>query len=299
MKFGKAVLIFGLLFGVLTVHCAVNGDEEVDEGHVDDEHGEEDEEESEDGDKEEEEDENEEDAGGDEVELLTHDELKAVHAKFDLNKDGKASLAELQQFAKHMRRKLAIKDTQRYLADMDNAPMDGKLSLKELIKGESALIDGEQPQGEAEEAHVKDKFHAADADSDGVLSQDEIVSFFHPSSSDKVLTVLAKFWMESGFDKNKDGKIDLSELKSEYDEETAPEVLQKHDKDKDGLLDLEEVKNLESGRMAQEEGVAQILQAADTDKDGHVTVDELLIAEELLGTAAHEHLSQWSAHIEL
>merc|ERR1712130_521879 len=76
---------------------------------------------------------------------LTPEQLKRIHDKLDLNKDGTASLSEVLEFSKDIRKQAAKKDVGAFFQEMD-MDKDGKLSFEELIKDME-----EQAEGNAEE----------------------------------------------------------------------------------------------------------------------------------------------------
>lgn len=59
-------------------------------------------------------------------EAMSPEQLRALHAKFDQNGDGKVSLSEVLDFARHMSKAIAGKDVTAILAEIDT-DKDGNL----------------------------------------------------------------------------------------------------------------------------------------------------------------------------
>lgn len=247
---------------------------------------------------------------GIEGEPLTAKQLRALHAKFDMDGDGKVSMEELTEFAHITGKATALKDTGTILESLDT-DRDGKLSLKEHlqdVRNEAA----EAGEAEAKEFELRtkaetDKHRAADADQNGVLDESEVASIFYPETHEDVLTITVDERMREK-DSNHDGRLDdmeFWEVKVEGDE--AAELSEQEkidfatlDKDKDGFLNLEELREWESGRFHMKTAMKTIFDLADEDKDEHLTADELSgAAEYIASTDAQYHLIEWAQHHEL
>ena len=242
-------------------------------------------------------------------EAMSPEQLRALHAKFDKNKDGKVSLKEILDFAHHMSRAIAGKDVAAILEEID-ADKDGKLSLQEHLNDLHQQAAG----GDEEELKELDgrkeveteKFKAADADKDQLLSPQEVASLFYPETSPAVLEVVVRDTMKSK-DKNGDGMLSAKEF-WEFMEEDGEEQLseeemadfQKLDKDGNGFLSLEELRSWESGVFHTEAAMMKLLEIADKDGDMMATAEELEQArEELANSDAQYHLIEWAEHSEL
>lgn len=252
------------------------------------------------------------DAMGDEdmddpgAEALTVEQLRAIHKKFDLNSDSKASMAELLEFAEGMRREMAKKDVGTIMEEMD-LDKDGKLSLEELLKDMDMQSDDESEHEEMKERKELEttKFKAADKDGNGELSVEELPAMFYPENDDAVLSIMAEAAMKQK-DKDSDGKLSLNEFleNSEGDgNEIGPEEqaeFKKLDKDGNDFLNMDELKAWESGKFHTEESLRMLFDVADKNKDGHITIAELEESKDAISESdAQYHLMEWVEHHEL
>jgi len=257
----------------------------------------------------------EEEEGEDLEETISKDKLRALHAKFDKNGDGKVSLAEVLEFADHQAHAIAGRDVKTILEEID-ADKDGKLSLQEHLND----IHRDEPETEEERKELElqkkletEKFMAADADKDQKLDIKEVVSLFFPETNAAVLSVVVKDTMKAR-DKDGDGVLSFKEFSEEPDEEgitvEGDEEKAQHedelkdfknlDKDGDGVLNLEELKAWESGVFQTEAAMLRLIQTADKDGDMQATAEELENArEELASTDVHDHLMEWAESHEL
>lgn len=257
----------------------------------------------------------EEEEGEDLEETISKDKLRALHAKFDKNGDGKVSLAEVLEFADHQAHAIAGRDVKTILEEID-ADKDGKLSLQEHLND----IHRDEPETEEERKELElqkkletEKFMAADADKDQKLDIKEVVSLFFPETNAAVLSVVVKDTMKAR-DKDGDGVLSFKEFSEEPDEEgitvEGDEEKAQHedelkdfknlDKDGDGVLNLEELKAWESGVFQTEAAMLRLIQTAYKDGDMQATAEELENArEELASTDVHDHLMEWAESHEL
>jgi len=246
---------------------------------------------------------------GIETDSLTSEQMRGMHAKIDVDKDGKISLAEVISYSKAMRKIIAKKDIHTVIDEMDG-DKDGKLSLPELLKDmEQWGEEGEEDK--AQGAKRKDletaKFRAADNDGNGLLDQEELPGLFYPETHEGVLAMTAASTLKS---KDTDGNGELTpkefwegdnvggEDMSISEEEQAD--FAKLDIDNSGTLNLQELKAWESGGFHTEEAMKKLFELADADHDMMVTADELDSARELIaGSDAQYHLMEWSEQSEL
>lgn len=232
-----------------------------------------------------------------------------LHAKFDQNGDGKVSLSEVLDFARHMSKAIAGKDVSAILEEIDT-DKDGKLSLQEHLNDLHQQADGgdEAEMKELESRKVVEtaKFKAADVDKDQILSAHEVASLFYPETNPAVLEVVVQDTMKMK-DKDGDGVLSAKEF-WEFGEEDGEEQLseeemqdfQKLDKDGNGVLNMEELRAWESGLFHTEAAMIKLIQIADKDGDMQATAEELENArEELANSDAQYHLIEWAEHHEL
>jgi len=240
---------------------------------------------------------------------LTVEQMRAMHSKLDGDGDGRASMAEVLDYAHKMRVMIAKKDIHTILNEMDT-DRDGKLNLEELLKDMDMQSEGSDEDAkeimEKKETESQ-KFNLADNNGDGKLDVDELPSLFYPETHQGVLELTAKVTLTQK-DMNKDGQLTAKEfwegdsLDGEEtaisEEETAD--FEKLDTDRNGKLDLNELTAWESGRFHTEEALKKLFELADKDSDMHVTADELANSrEQIAGSDAQYHLMEWAEHHEL
>lgn len=240
---------------------------------------------------------------------LTSEQIRAMHAKIDGDKDGKVSMSEIIQFSQVMRRTIAKKDIHTIIDEMDG-DKDGKLSLEELLKDmEQWGEEGEEDKAEAAKRKELEtaKFRAADTDGNSLLDADELPSLFYPETHDGVLEMTAAATMKN---KDLDGNgqltpkefwegdaVDGEDLAISEEEQAD---FNKLDIDNSGTLSLQELKAWESGGFHTEEAMKKLFELADTDSDMMVTAEEMDTARELIaGSDAQYHLMEWAEHAEL
>lgn len=243
-------------------------------------------------------------------EALSEEQLHALHARFDSNGDGKASLQEVLAFAETITKAIAKKDVASILDEIDTSK-DGKLSLEEHLNDLHNQVDvGDEEEMKAlEQRKVVEtrKFAAADANGDRFLDADELPYLFYPETHPGVLKLAVEDTMATK-DLDHDGKLSPHEF-WEADEEDRVEGklsdeeqndFMKLDADKNGFLDAEELAVWESGRYHTESSMLMLLQIADKDHDMHLSAAELAQArEEITASDAQYHLMEWAEHIEL
>jgi len=227
--------------------------------------------------------------------VLSPEKLRGFHGRADKDKNGKASLLELLDYAADMRKVVASQDIQSILQEMDG-DKDGKLSIEEVLADFGHLIEDDK----AQERHIeleKQKFKAADINSDGFLSAEEIPAVVSPESHSGVLDIVTKDAMAEK-DTDGDGKLSFKEF---YEGEISEDDFKKLDADGDGVISLEELKPWEGGMLHAQESIKRILEIADKDKDMHLTADELHEAMEKINGDEYinEHFTEFVEHIEL
>lgn len=246
---------------------------------------------------------------GIEQDALTSEQIRNMHTKIDVDKDGKIAMAEILEFSRSMRRIIAKKDIHTVIDEMDG-DKDQKLSLPELLKDmEQWGEEGEEDRAVAAKRKELEtsKFKAADTDGNGLLDAEELPSLFYPETHDGVLEMTAAATMKN---KDTDGNGELSpkefwegdavdgEDLAISEEEQAD--FTKLDTDGSGALSLQELKVWESGGFHTEEAMKKLFELADQDHDMVVTSDELDTARELIaGSDAQYHLMEWAEHAEL
>mmetsp|Transcript_11288 Transcript_11288/g.24880 ORF Transcript_11288/g.24880 Transcript_11288/m.24880 type:complete len:272 (-) Transcript_11288:52-867(-) len=244
-----------------------------------------------------------------EEEMLTDEQLRALHQKFDQDGNGKVSLAEIMAFASEMGRSIAARDISAILEEID-LDKDGKLSLEEHLTDIENQAEGGDEEEKQEMRNRKrieeDKFMAADVNQDKVLDVDEVASLFYPETHEGVLAVTVAETMRQK-DRNQDGKLSPREFwevegtgeDAELTEEEKQDFA-KLDLNGDGVIDMSELRLWESGKFHTEEAMKAIFESADKDNDLHITADELTQAKSTIALGdAQYHLLEWAEHNEL
>ncbi|CAJ1349439.1 unnamed protein product [Effrenium voratum] len=132
-----------------------------------------------------------------------------IPAWMDTDKDGQLSLAELKE-ANHK-------------AGMSMEKLDPEDIKKQFQKEE-------------------DKFVELDVDKNGVLSQDELIYFFHPNLDRRVSIIETKHLMEMA-DQDKDGTVSAEE----FEEKNFPSSFGHVDANGDDKIDMEELHEWSAG----------------------------------------------------
>jgi len=240
---------------------------------------------------------------------LSEKQMQGIHAIFDKNGDGKATLAELMAFSSAMQHLIYQKDAPQMMQGLDSN-QDGKLSLEEVLeqpRGNESPEDLAEIKSRAE--HEEAKFKIADKNGDNMLDMSEIPAMYFPETDAEVLKLVVDHSMKEK-DLDGDGGVSLEEFWRsmtggiEQDDDSGMEEERPYfdslDKDGNGLLNLEEMWAWESGTVELEEAVHALFKTADKDGDGHITVEELASArEELAQTEIHDHMLEWVEHHEL
>eukprot|EP00933_Yihiella_yeosuensis_P015076 TRINITY_DN13274_c1_g1_i1.p1 TRINITY_DN13274_c1_g1~~TRINITY_DN13274_c1_g1_i1.p1 ORF type:complete len:301 (-),score=74.27 TRINITY_DN13274_c1_g1_i1:179-997(-) len=241
---------------------------------------------------------------------LKAEQLRGLHAHLDLNRDGKVSLQEVIQFSREMGRRIAMKDVNAILEEVDTNK-DGQLSLDEHLND----IHNQAEGGDTEEIKLMEakkivetqKFRAADMDENQALSLEEVASLFYPETHEGVLDVSVAETLRTK-DQNGDGVLDVKEFwefgagdsEEEQLSEEEREDFRKLDLDGSGTLDHNELKQWESGIFHVNSAMQKLIEMVDKDGDMHATVEEF--TADPAGIAASDaqyHLMEWAEHHEL
>jgi len=124
-------------------------------------------------------------------ERISMEQLKSIHSKCDDNGDGKASLPELMLFGEIVRKRIAEKEIDSVMEEIDTKPKDGHASLQEYMDdlNRHHALDADQDPGSR---HIDlrkvemEKFKIADADENGSLNMTELINMVSPGMHDKV-----------------------------------------------------------------------------------------------------------------
>lgn len=236
--------------------------------------------------------------------LISSEQMHAMHAKIDANKDGKISMTEIMAFAHDMRKTMAGKDVHTILGELDTNK-DGMLSLDEILDDLAQANDDEEGNkdvGEEQRDHEAARFNAADSDKNGLLSPEELPSLYYPELHDGVLELTAKTALRDR-DSNGDGELTPKEFFLTNSHE-GPDVdpseeelseFSKLDTDHSGTINLQELKPWESGKFHTEQSMKTLFMLADKDHDDLVSADELDKASALIEQSdVHHHLMEWA-----
>jgi len=232
-------------------------------------------------------------------EQISLEQLNRIHTKCDQNQDGKASLTELMQFGESVRKRIADKEIDSVMSEIDTNPHDGHASLQEYMDD----LEKHQPPDEdinAVNQHVEmrnlelKKFQMADADEDGALNRTELLNMVSPGMSDKIFEVSTLAELQQ---KDTDGDGVLNEEEFWAGQPSTDGEFQKLDKNSDGAIDLAELKLWASGWYHTQAALEQLFNLADADNDGFLTTAELEDVYTTIDTTdAHFHLLQWAGN---
>eukprot|EP00928_Gymnodinium_smaydae_P027183 TRINITY_DN21099_c0_g2_i1.p1 TRINITY_DN21099_c0_g2~~TRINITY_DN21099_c0_g2_i1.p1 ORF type:complete len:356 (-),score=49.96 TRINITY_DN21099_c0_g2_i1:188-1255(-) len=232
---------------------------------------------------------------------LTPEKMQQLHKAMDTDGNGFCSVKEVFAFARKCRRASSLADIISGLGSIDKNK-DGKLSREEVIPNFS-----EQNEDEAHKAffaHQLQKFQLADADGDGFLAGDELMSYYLPDETnpDIVKLLSARTMKKKDLDQN--GWLTAWEFFREEGQdfdlfEHEKEVFRGLDKDNDGLLSAEELHVWESGTHHLSTSIDRVMAATDADKDNHLSPDEFHSALKFDTGEAQYLFMEWAKHGEL
>jgi len=214
----------------------------------------------------------------------TSEQVRAVHAKMDSDKDGKLTVIELVMFDQRMKAIVATHATKTWFEEFDE-DKDGKLSSSEFHKH----------MGETD--FEKTRFKTADTDGDGSLSPLELAHVFHPHTHDDMLAAVLSHKL-GGKDTDGNGHLTPGEF-GDQDHEKAE--FGKLDVDGSKTLSGNELKNWISRNHEKEGALVELFHTADVDKDDFVSADELVKSlGAIAGTEGSRFMENWAAtHHEL
>lgn len=234
----------------------------------------------------------------DESHHLTVEKMKILHAQIDADNDGKMSLPEIIAFSHEMRQGMIKKDLPSILEELDS-DRNGKVSLEELSK--------DMPQTDAD--LERQKFKVADADEDGELDSDEVLSIFYSGAQDAVLELSTAHTMKTK-DTNGDNELSPQEFYDGYDHgqghnmemgdfsEEEKKTFLRLDVDKSASISLSELKPWEDGVFHVESAMKDLFEIADKDKDSSITFDEFDSAyDRIAGTDIKHYFAEWADHL--
>jgi len=230
------------------------------------------------------------------AELLSLEQLNRIHTKCDQNKDGKASLPELMQFGESVRRRIAEKEIDTVMDEIDISPHDGHASLQEYMDDLEKHVNDEDTAAVNQHVELRstelEKFKLADVDEDGSLNRNELINMVSPGMNDKIFEISTLSELRQK-DSNNDGVLSEEEFWGDHVGQQGE--FQKLDKNGDGVIDLGELKLWASGWYHTEAALKQLFDLADADKDGFLTTAELESVYTTIDTTdAHYHLLQWA-----
>lgn len=228
--------------------------------------------------------------------IISPGQLHAVHKVSDKNNDGKMSFHELMDHYLKTRKSAAGQEISGVFEVIDH-DKDGKVSLDEVRDGH----DEDSIHWHFETS----KFHLADHDKSGFLSEEELISTVFPGTSYEMQLLSANHSIQM-WDKDGDGHLDRKELFAFASDGNHPEnddsVRQdnadrvnedflKLDLDGNGKLDAHELLPLSSGLHHIKDTLNEFFKLADSDSDQHLTADEMVASRSsIAGLECHYHL---------
>lgn len=225
--------------------------------------------------------------------------MRGIYAKIDTDKDGNMTLSELKLFSRKAKIKKARNVLFKVMKEFDKN-RDQKLTLTEITEAlHDADLDDEE-DGESIRSGTDPeirKFKAADADGNGVLEENEIVSYVQPELNPKVLDTMAQNLMAAR-DKDGDGKLTIDEAGG-IEGKRKESDFKFHDEDGDGFWSLQELRDWESGQKKEAEMISKIMEACDLNGDGVSDVDEFEGVPHRAPQDVNKALAELAMHAEL
>lgn len=212
---------------------------------------------------------------------ILEEKLRSVIPLTDTDSDNKTSVEELAAFTEKTLKKVHDEEA-KFRVEILDKNKDNKVSWEEYLESKENI-------GASTEEQKKRRFNHADEDKDGQLSQDEIISMFHPEERSHMYDVVIDEYMETG-DSNKDGLMTLEEYKGKVkrtgkaDVEAAKKFFKMLDKDEDGKISRDEIKewltSLNTASQAKKQS-QQLMDMIDDSKDGLLVEEEVLNHKDL------------------
>eukprot|EP00933_Yihiella_yeosuensis_P023857 TRINITY_DN1853_c0_g1_i1.p1 TRINITY_DN1853_c0_g1~~TRINITY_DN1853_c0_g1_i1.p1 ORF type:complete len:399 (-),score=114.56 TRINITY_DN1853_c0_g1_i1:453-1586(-) len=226
---------------------------------------------------------------------ITKAQIVFLFPMIDTDKDGKASLEELQNF--HVQTSISqAKKAFRGIPPGEDTNKDGKFSFEEM-QAETERFAAKYKNLSPEmlkraKEHEEAKFRQADADKDSVLTGDELIKFFIPDLDHEISLLEAQHIFDQ-IDVNNDKLLSPKEFHDGRIQGDFRVV----DNDHSGEVDVEELHHFTTGLQEFISMTLSILKIADKDHDGMVTQDELLNARKGLYMSGSDHYLRDWAHI--
>eukprot|EP00927_Polykrikos_kofoidii_P069272 TRINITY_DN6465_c0_g2_i1.p1 TRINITY_DN6465_c0_g2~~TRINITY_DN6465_c0_g2_i1.p1 ORF type:complete len:272 (+),score=61.01 TRINITY_DN6465_c0_g2_i1:207-1022(+) len=229
--------------------------------------------------------------------VLLARELRALHAAFDGDGDGKVSVDDVGDFWRRTNLPYARATVDVAMTDADG---DGKISFDEF-SGANFAHPGDLGEHELMTDESELRFRFADNDNDGLLARDEFITASNPQTSDELCLKLAEKMVERK-DKNKDLLVEFDEFVGGHEEMFRRDSSAKASfQDDFSFLDVDGNKKLTAAEMvdyisgydAVKSNVAEVFKLADSDSDGFITADELVAARRAMSEYASHHELRW------
>ncbi|EDO49919.1 predicted protein, partial [Nematostella vectensis] len=207
-----------------------------------------------------------------------------VKSEVDLDKDGFVTEDELRLRLLNTSRKHRKTEVNSTVTFHDDNK-DGKVSWEEFKKAHFTHTEGKEDDKATKEQMAEDeaKFKYADVNGDGMLDLHEYVTFYHPGDDERMSAWVIQDTLKK-HDTDKDGMISKSEYMATFSDanndakiELEKDFDTSFDKNKDGKLDQTEIRHwlFPDDDMAKEEP-AHMIKEADDNKDGKLSMEEIL-----------------------
>eukprot|EP00927_Polykrikos_kofoidii_P069271 TRINITY_DN6465_c0_g1_i1.p1 TRINITY_DN6465_c0_g1~~TRINITY_DN6465_c0_g1_i1.p1 ORF type:complete len:295 (+),score=43.75 TRINITY_DN6465_c0_g1_i1:71-886(+) len=225
--------------------------------------------------------------------VLLPRELRALHAAFDTDGDGKVSVDDIADFWRKTNLPYARETVDLALTDADN---DGLISFDEFHVPSFAHPEDPPEHG----AMIDDdelRFNFADVNNDGLLTKDELITASNPETSDELCLKLAENMINIR-DKNGDSQLEFDEFAQGHEEMMERDVNARQSfQDDFSFLDVDGNKKLTAAEMVDyisgldtvKSGMLEAFKLADSDKDGYITAKELVAARGAMSEYASHH----------